>query len=55
MVWLLNNETGLKRTLMTDLLCLHVIPFKVISTGSYTPPHIYTTLPGLEASPEVTL
>jgi len=36
---------------MTKLLCLCVIPFKVISIGSYTQPH--TSLPGLEASPEV--
>jgi len=48
---LLNNETGSKSTLLTELLYLYVISFKVISIGSYTPLH--TTIPGLEASPEV--
>jgi hypothetical protein len=34
-------------------LYVHVIPFKVISIGNYTLPHM--SLSGLEASPEVIL
>jgi hypothetical protein len=36
---------------LMKLLCINVIPLKVISIGSYTPLHM--SLPGLEASPEV--
>jgi hypothetical protein len=35
------------------ILYPHVLPFGVISNGSFTPLH--TNLPGLEAAPEVTL
>jgi hypothetical protein len=45
------NNINFKNILLIKLLCLHGIPFKLISTGFYKPFH--KNPQSLEASPDV--
>jgi hypothetical protein len=48
-VWLFKKREWLQEsTLLMTILYPHVLPFGVISTGSFTPLH--TNLPGLETA-----